>query len=572
MRGQKLTVSKRTLLSLVLTLALVMGIATPQADAAKKVKLSKKNVTVKVGKTQTIKVKNTKKKAKWTIKKGKKYISLKKKKKTSVVVKGKKQGKAVVVAKIGKKKLSCSVKVVKQKEDTNKDTDKDTDKSATPSPNGASASPSSIPAPTLAPPTGSPSTASPSGSPSTVSPSGSPSVSPSGSPQGQEAVKDVEIDLTGLTTTFTAPGKIDFSKQIESRFDLSLFSKMEVVYTTVFEGDDTSDFNNVKIAAAQTTDTLTGYDDGVAFTYASKTGTDVSATVSLDGKDGTVLGINIQPMNSKDYKWPDKLTSITIKSIVFVAREGAVYPDPSKPLDPTPTPEATYPPEKFVYEGLDADRVNELKDKKLVAFTFDDGPVGNADTDTSMIIQNALVKHNAHATFFYIGQQINSDAKEAEIKSAKEKGFEIGNHSWSWGSLSSMKADAIKESIGNTNAKLEELTGYSNFMFRAPNLLVSAEMQGYIRAPFANCAVDSKDWDGATTEQIIKNVEAAKDGDIVLMHETQKNTAEAIETLLQYFDDEGFQVVSVSEMFAAKGKDLITGNVYSSINSVSERK
>ena len=138
--------------------------------------------------------------------------------------------------------------------------------------------------------------------------------------------------------------------------------------------------------------------------------------------------------------------------------------------------------------------------------------------------------------------------------------------------MSSMKADAIKESIGNTNAKLEELTGYSNFMFRAPNLLVSAEMQGYIRAPFANCAVDSKDWDGATTEQIIKNVEAAKDGDIVLMHETQKNTAEAIETLLQYFDDEGFQVVSVSEMFAAKGKDLITGNVYSSINSVSERK
>ena len=420
MRGQRLTVSKRVLLSLVLTLALVVGIVTPQADAAKKVKLSKKSVTVKVGKTQTIKVKNTKKKAKWTIKKGKKYISLKKKKKTSVVVKGKKQGKAVVVAKVGKKKLSCSVKVVKQKEDTNKDTDKS--KGATPSPNGASSSPSSIPAPTLAPPSGSPSTVSPSGSPSTVS--------PSGSPQGEEAVKDIEIDLTGLTTTFTVPGpgKIDFSKQIESRFDLSLFSKMEVVYTTVFEGDDTSDFTNVKIAAAQTTSTLTGYADGVAYVYAAGTGTSVKTTVSLSGKEGTVLGINIQPMN-KSYAWPDKLTSITIESIVFVAKPGAVYPDPSKPVNPTPTPGPTYAPEKFVYEGLDMDRVNELKDKKLVAFTFDDGPVGDKDTDTSMIIQNALVKHNAHATFFYIGQQINSAAKEAEIKSAKEKGFEIGNHS-----------------------------------------------------------------------------------------------------------------------------------------------
>ena len=565
MRGQRLTVSKRVLLSLVLTLALVVGIVTPQADAAKKVKLSKKSVTVKVGKTQTIKVKNTKKKAKWTIKKGKKYISLKKKKKTSVVVKGKKQGKAVVVAKVGKKKLSCSVKVVKQKEDKDKDTDKG--KGATPSPNGASSSPSSIPAPTLAPPSGSPSTV-PSGSPSTVSPSGSPStVSPSGSPQGEEAVKDIEIDLTGMTTTFKAPGpagKIDFSKQIESRFDLSLFSKMEVVYTTVFEEDDTSDFNNVKIAAAQTTDTLTGYDDGVAFVYASGTGTSVKTTVSLSGKEGTVLGINIQPMNS-EFKWPDKLTSITIESIVFVAKPGAVYPDPSKPVNPTPTPGPTYAPEKFVYEGLDMDRVNELKDKKLVAFTFDDGPVGDKDTDTSMIIQNALVKHNAHATFFYIGQQINSAAKEAEIKSAKEKGFEIGNHSWGWDRMDDLKEDAIKKSIGDTNAKLKELTGYSNFMFRAPELAVSDAMKGYIQAPFASSSVDSRDWAGATKDEIIQNVKTAKDGSIVLMHETQANTADAIETLLQYFDEQGFKVVSVSEMFAAKGKDLITGNVYNSI-------
>ena len=89
-------------------------------------------------------------------------------------------------------------------------------------------------------------------------------------------------------------------------------------------------------------------------------------------------------------------------------------------------------------------------------------------------------------------------------------------------------------------------------------------MKGYIKAPFINCARDSKDWDKATTEQIIENVEAAQDGDIVLMHATQQNTVKALPTLLKYFKEKGYQVVSVSELFAVKGKTLTTGQVYNS--------
>lgn len=99
-----------------LLLVFVMAVSViPQSAfaAKKKVKLSKKAVTVAVGESVKIQLKNNKKKVKWSISSGKKNVTLSKKKKTGVVIKGKKAGKAKVQAKIGKKKYVCKVTVKK---------------------------------------------------------------------------------------------------------------------------------------------------------------------------------------------------------------------------------------------------------------------------------------------------------------------------------------------------------------------------------------------------------------------------------------------------------------------------
>ena len=92
----------------------VLATAAPvmNADAAGKTKLSKKKITVKVGKTKKLKVKNLKgKKVKWKTS-NKKVVKLKKTGKNTVVkLKGKKAGTATVTAKIGKKKYKCKVTV-----------------------------------------------------------------------------------------------------------------------------------------------------------------------------------------------------------------------------------------------------------------------------------------------------------------------------------------------------------------------------------------------------------------------------------------------------------------------------
>ena len=106
------------ILGLVLAGSMVVSMVSPGADAASKMMLSKKKITIAQGEKVTLKVKKVTKKVKWSVTKGKKVIKLTKKKKASVVITGKKAGKAVVTAKSGKKKLTCKVTVKAAQEKT----------------------------------------------------------------------------------------------------------------------------------------------------------------------------------------------------------------------------------------------------------------------------------------------------------------------------------------------------------------------------------------------------------------------------------------------------------------------
>lgn len=100
-----------------LALSMVAGSAVDMGTihAAAKPKLNKKKLSVTKGDTATLTVKKAKKKVKWSTSK-KKIVKITKvsgKKKSQAVIKGVKPGKAVVTAKVGKKKLTCKVTVKK---------------------------------------------------------------------------------------------------------------------------------------------------------------------------------------------------------------------------------------------------------------------------------------------------------------------------------------------------------------------------------------------------------------------------------------------------------------------------
>ncbi len=538
----------RKILSMVLAVAMVLtsyGVVSRYAEAKSAVKLSSKSITISVKGKKTIKVKNSKKKAKWSIKKGSKYISLSKKKKSSVVVAGKKAGSAVVQAKIGSKKLTCKVKVKKAAKKTS----------------NTNETPVTQAPVTQTPVTQTPATQTPGNT--NTDPTKEPAATP-------EAVKDIVIDMSKVATkVFTATGnKLDLHDQFDSRFDLSYFSRLEVSYVATFTDGDSSTLGKGKVGVAEDESSLSGYGDGVAYSFGIVGGKTL-ATVDLSGveKGTKVYGLNIQPMTS-DFKVVENFKSIEITGVKFIAKPNTFYPLPGAAVEATPTPGPTIVPKAFVYEGLDQEWMDSIpKTKKLVAYTFDDGPVGTADTSTSMIIQKALKAHNAHATFNYIGQEITNKGQAGidEIKMAQANGFEIGNHSFNYDSLPANE-EKIKDFIGKTQAMLTEITGFSNFTFRPPNLSVNKTMQAYIDAPFIDCSIDTVDWNGASVADIVAAGKKAKDGDIVLMHMTQANTAAAIDQMLTDAEANNIQVVSVSELFAMKGKTLTTGQVYKSAN------
>lgn len=112
----------KKLLAIIFVIVLSISmIPTTNVSAAKRVKLNKTKATIYVGKTVTLKLKNNKKKVKWTTS-NKKIATVSKKGK----VKGKKAGKVTITAKVGKKKYKCKITV--KKKSTPKPTEQPTTK------------------------------------------------------------------------------------------------------------------------------------------------------------------------------------------------------------------------------------------------------------------------------------------------------------------------------------------------------------------------------------------------------------------------------------------------------------
>ncbi len=272
---------------------------------------------------------------------------------------------------------------------------------------------------------------------------------------------------------------------------------------------------------------------------------------------------------------PTTAASVT-QTAVPTAAPPAPAPTTEAPSNPEPTPTPAYMSEgAFVYDKLDISWID--KSKPMIAFTFDDGPVGSSETSNSMRIQKALGEYNFHATFNYVTGKIGSEDMNKEILTAMENGHEIANHTSQWSSLSDTKVfadgEAVAAEIEKARKSLSELTGISDFTLRPPNLGVSNLVYDNCNVPLIGCNIISNDWEDSTTkEHIIEVTKKAKDGDIVLLHETMINTVEAVEELVPYFAEQGYQIVSVVELFAAKDIPLYAGNYYNKAEYMPPRK
>ena len=201
--------------------------------------------------------------------------------------------------------------------------------------------------------------------------------------------------------------------------------------------------------------------------------------------------------------------------------------------------------------------------KPMVAISFDDGPIGGSQNPSR--IHNALTKNGFHATFFYWGERIAGN--EQEIKNAFNAGFEVANHTWTHPYLT-QQGDKGKSEVQKTKQALDAIIGGDNdYLLRPPYLSFDASVGQAVGVPCPNCGLDTQDWNGASKDQIVNTLKSAlANGSlrnkVVLCHENYDSTAGAMEEFLPYLKSQGWQCVTVSEMFKAQGKTMQAGQLY----------
>jgi len=188
-----------------------------------------------------------------------------------------------------------------------------------------------------------------------------------------------------------------------------------------------------------------------------------------------------------------------------------------------------------------------LTDKEVV-LTFDDGPwPGNTPA-----VLKALDEECTKAVFFSIGKHATYHPEI--LKQVYAAGHTVGSHTWSHANLNTKKTteQTAKDEIEKGFSAVKMALGADPApFFRFPELQHGPAAMAYLASrnvAVFSCDIDSFDFRSKNPEQVINTVMTKLDKQgkgIILMHDFQKHTAEALPALLRRLKAGGYKVVQM---------------------------
>ena len=191
-----------------------------------------------------------------------------------------------------------------------------------------------------------------------------------------------------------------------------------------------------------------------------------------------------------------------------------------------------------------------IKEKKI-AITFDDGP----NPEFTLGVLNILKRHNAKATFFCIGQNIE---KHPEIlKAIAENGHDIGNHSFSHDLMIDFNStENWLSEIKQTDKAIHKVIGKKTTLFRPPFGVTTPKLAKALKVTehkVIGWNIRSYDTMIKNPKQIVKSItKQIKPGAIILLHDKQSNVLHVLEHLLQFLQKQDYQSVTLNELLNEK--------------------
>lgn len=211
----------------------------------------------------------------------------------------------------------------------------------------------------------------------------------------------------------------------------------------------------------------------------------------------------------------------------------------------------------FAKDGkLESETGGPDPERPMMALTFDDGP-----GPRTMELLEVLEQNNAHATFFMQGK--NAINYGDAIKKMEAIGCELGNHSYDHPLLTKIGADAIKEQMNQTNSAISSAVGHGATVMRPPYGGINDTVKANVGLPMLLWSVDTLDWKTKSKDATVASVLNSGDGDVVLMHDIHSWSVDAAIEAIPQLIQQGYQLVTVSELAEARGLTMENGGKYS---------
>lgn len=215
------------------------------------------------------------------------------------------------------------------------------------------------------------------------------------------------------------------------------------------------------------------------------------------------------------------------------------------PTTPSPTPIIEEPiiAEEIIEEPTRNIRdIEELKEKKVIMLTFDDGP----SPTTTITFLDELLKRDAKVTFFVVGYV--AEKYPDIIKRAYDDGHTVASHTYSHPELTKISDQSILDELTKTNQLLLDILGIENRYTRPPYGSTNKHVFELSNQSFILWNVDPRDWQYRNADTVYQNImKNISDGAIVVLHDVHATT---IEGSLRAIDDliaDGYAIISLEE-------------------------
>lgn len=191
--------------------------------------------------------------------------------------------------------------------------------------------------------------------------------------------------------------------------------------------------------------------------------------------------------------------------------------------------------------------------KNTIYLTFD---AGFENGNTGKIL-DALKKHNVKATFFLVGNYIETSPEL--VKRMVDEGHTVGNHTYSHPDMSKISdEESFKKELQSLESLYKESTGKELLkIYRPPqgkycvSNLEMADKLGYKTIFWSLAYVDWYENDQPTKEEAFdKLLKRIHPGAVVLLHSTSKTNADILDELLTKWEDMGYSFGEIEDLIS----------------------